>query len=138
MMINDKMPEYCIERSSAILNNYKKSLNGSKILVLGVAYKQDIDDYRESPALVVIDLLKKKGADVVFYDPYISEYKYKGDVVKGEKELSADLLEDMDMVLVAASHTNVDYNLVQQKSKVVFDTRNAMKNVKLRDNIELL
>ena len=71
MMINDKMPEYCVERASKILNKDKKALNGSKILVAGIAYKQDIDDYRESPAIDVINILRKQGAEVEFYDPYI-------------------------------------------------------------------
>ena len=76
MIINDKMPEYCVERCYKILNKQKKAMADSKILVLGVAYKNDIDDYRESPALKLIDLLKKEDAIVDFYDPYISEYKY--------------------------------------------------------------
>ena len=138
MMINDRMPEYCMERSSNILNRYKKSLNGSQILVLGVAYKQDIDDYRESPALVVIDVLKSMGAEVKFYDPYIAEYRYKGESYSGEKILSKELLAGADLVLVTAAHTNVDYDFVQQNSVFIFDTKNAMKSVKNRNNIELL
>ena len=66
MMINDKMPEYCVDRAAKILNKVKKAMNGSKVLVLGVAYKQDIDDYRESPALKVIDVLEREGAEVTF------------------------------------------------------------------------
>ena len=77
MMINDKMPEYTVERAGNILNRHKKPLNGSRVLVLGVAYKQDIDDNRESPALKVIEEFAKKGSNVEFYDPYISEYKYQ-------------------------------------------------------------
>ena len=138
MMINDRMPEYCMERSGDILNRHKKSLNGSKVLVLGVAYKQDIDDYRESPALKVIDKLQSKGANVVFFDPYISEYRYEGKTVKGEAQLSIDLLKSSDLVVVTAAHTNVDYDFVQQNAKAIFDTKNAMKNVKSRNNIELL
>ncbi|HHT22220.1 MAG TPA: nucleotide sugar dehydrogenase [Bacteroidales bacterium] len=138
MMINDRMPEYCMERASNILNRYKKSLNGSKILVLGVAYKQDIDDYRESPALVVIDILKEMGADVVYFDPYISEYKYKGEIYKGETELTKELLKSTDLVMVTAGHTNVDYDFVQENAVFIFDTKNAMKAVKNRENIELL
>ena len=79
MMINDQMPEYCVERAGKILNRYQKSLNGAKILILGVAYKQDIDDYRESPALKVIEVLKREKAKVDFFDPWIAEYKYKGE-----------------------------------------------------------
>lgn len=138
MMINDRMPEYCMERASNILNKHKKSLNGSKILVLGVAYKQDIDDYRESPALVVIEILKSMGAEVVFYDPYISEYKYKGKKHKGEKKLTKELVKSADLVVITAAHTNVDYDFVQQNANFIFDTKNAMKAVKNRRNIELL
>ncbi len=138
MMINDKMPEYTVDRAANILNRYKKALNGSEVLVLGVAYKQDIDDYRESPALEVIRILEEKGANVKFYDPYITEYKYQGQIKKGEKELTENLLKESDLVMVTASHTNVDYEFVQEKSIVVFDTKNAMKAVKNRENIELL
>lgn len=83
MMINDKMPEYCVERAEKILNKFKKSMNGAKVLVLGVAYKQDIDDYRESPALRVIEILKSEHAEVSYFDPWIPEYKYEGKVVRG-------------------------------------------------------
>lgn len=138
MMINDRMPEYCVERASKILNRSKKALNGSNILVLGIAYKQDIDDYRESPALNVIDLLKSEGVNVCFFDPYIPEYLRHGKVFKGEKELSSALLAKMDLVIVTAAHSNVDYDFVQQHAKYVFDTKNAMKNVKNRTNIEIL
>jgi UDP-N-acetyl-D-glucosamine dehydrogenase len=113
-------------------------LNGSNILILGVAYKQDIDDYRESPALVVIDILKEKGANIKYFDPYISEYKYKGEKHLGEKKLTKELLEAADLVMVTAAHTNVDYDFVQQHSKFIFDTKNAMKSVVNRENIELL
>ncbi len=138
MMINDKMPEYCMERAGDLLNRSKKALNGSNILVVGVAYKQDIDDYRESPALVLIDLLKGKGANVSFFDPYIPEYKHKGKLEKGEKNLTPALLEKADLVVVAAAHSQVDYELIQKHAKVIFDTKNAMKGVKNRNNIELL
>ena len=138
MMINDRMPEYCMERASVILNRFKKSLNGSEILVLGVAYKQDIDDFRESPALVVIDILKSMGAEVKFYDSYIPEYKYKGKNYQGETDLTAELLQSADLVMVTAAHTNVDYDFVQQHAAFIFDTKNAMKAVVHRENIELL
>ncbi|MDR1584903.1 MAG: nucleotide sugar dehydrogenase [Prevotellaceae bacterium] len=138
MMINDRMPEYCIDRASDILNRHKKSLNGSKVLILGVAYKQDIDDYRESPALKVIDKLQSKGADVVFYDPYIQEYKYEGKMVKGETALTKELLQSADLVVITTAHTNVDYNFVQQNAVAVFDTKNVTKAVKNKEKIELL
>ncbi|GHV39955.1 UDP-N-acetyl-D-glucosamine dehydrogenase [Clostridia bacterium] len=138
MMINDKMPEYCVERASKVLNRKKKALNGSKVLVLGVAYKQDIDDYRESPALRVIDILKKEFAEVSYYDPYISEYHHKGCVLKSLPELNADALRNSDLVIVTTAHTNVDYDFIQQNASDIFDTKNAMKNVATRHNIEVL
>lgn len=138
MMINDKMPEYCVERASKILNRFKKPMNGSKVLVLGVAYKQDIDDYRESPALRVIEILKEAGAEVTYFDPWVKEYKYKGTKASSINELTADVLKSTDLVMVTAAHTNVDYDFVQKNAPVIFDTKNAMKNVTARENIEVL
>lgn len=138
MMINDRMPEYCVERACKILNVFKQALNGSRILILGVAYKQDIDDYRESPAIKVIEKLMELGAYVTYYDPYIPEYSYRGRFVKGEKELTKDLIQGADLVIVTAAHSGVDYNFVQKYARIIFDTKNAMRNVKNRDNIKLL
>lgn len=138
MMINDRMPEYCVERASKILNRFKKAMNGARILVLGVAYKQDVDDYRESPAIKVINELKKEGADVVFFDPLIPEYSDGGRMVKGEAKLTRELLQGADLVIITTAHTSVDYGFVQQHALVVFDTKNAMKSVGNRDNIVLL
>ncbi|NLZ73405.1 MAG: nucleotide sugar dehydrogenase [Bacteroidales bacterium] len=138
MMINDRMPEYCVERTSRILNRYKKALNGSKILVLGVAYKQDIADYRESPAIRVIEELEKEGAEVVYFDPFVHEYRKHGDVKKGELKLTPELLESADLVMITTAHTNIDYEFVQKHAKIIFDTKNATKKIKSRENIELL
>jgi len=138
MMINDKMPEYCAERASKILNRYKKALNGSKILVLGVAYKQDIDDYRESPAIKVIEQLEKYGSNVKYYDPYVTVYRYNDKKHNGEPKLTPELVEGADLVIVTTAHTNVDYEMVQKHAKVIFDTKNVMKNINNRENIELL
>jgi len=138
MMINDKMPEYCVERAGKILNRFKKSLYGSKVLVLGVAYKQDIDDYRESPALRVIEELEEEGANVEYFDPYIPSYRENGKVKEGIREINPEIIASYDIVVVTAAHTNVDYNMVQQNAKAIFDTKNVMKNIKNRDNIEVL
>jgi len=138
MMVNDSMAEYCAERASKILNRFKKAMNGSRILILGVAYKQDIDDYRESPAIRVIEELEKEGADVVYYDPFVSEYCEREVVKRGELELTAELIASADLVIVTTAHTSVDYNFVQEHAKAIFDTKNAMKQVKARENIELL
>ena len=137
-MINDRMPEYTVLRAGEILNRYGKSIKNAKVLILGVAYKQDIDDYRESPALNVIEEFNKRGANVTFYDPWVGTYKFKGEVHNGEKELTKELLENVDIVVVTTAHTNVDYDFVQQNAKVVFDTKNAMKKVLIRENVELL
>jgi len=139
MMINDRMPEYCVERASKILNKSKKALSASRILVLGVAYKQDIEDYRESPAIRVIEVLEKNAADVIYYDPYISEFRDEHCVIKKcESKLTAELIESVDLVMITTAHTLVDYDFIQQHAKAIFDTKNAMKNVLNRDKIELL
>lgn len=139
MMINDRMPEYCVERASNILNKFKKALSASRILILGVAYKQDIEDYRESPAIQVIEVLEKNAADVIYYDPYILEYcDEHGEIKKGESKLTAELIESADLVMITTAHTKVDYDFVQQHATAIFDTKNAMKNVINREKIELL
>lgn len=138
MMVNDRMPEYTVERAGKILNRYKKSLNGAQILIIGVAYKQDIDDYRESPAIKVIEEFQKYGSQVQFYDPYIKEYTEKGQTMTGLNELTAEKLNSVDLVVITTAHTTVDYDFVQQNARFIFDTKNAMKDVKNRENIELL
>lgn len=138
MMVNDRMPEYCVERAMNILNKYKKALNGSKVLVLGVAYKNDIDDYRESPGIRVIEKLKQAGAKTDFYDPWISEYKDKGEIFKGISNINEKLIAEYDLVIITAAHTDFDYGMIKENAKAIFDTRNAMKEIKIRDNIEVL
>ena len=138
MVINDSQPEYCIERAMHILNRHKKAINGARVLVLGVAYKQDIDDYRESPALAVIDELNKVGACVDYYDPWIPENKRHGNIYKSIKEISPEVIGEYDLVMVTCAHSNVDYDMVQKNAKAIFDTKNVMKNIQNRDNIEVL
>ena len=138
MMINDKMPEYCVERAMRILNGHKKALNGAKVLVLGVAYKQDIDDYRESPAIPVIDILKENGADVEFFDPYISSLKENGIIMEGIPSIDGDIIAQYDLVMITCGHTNVDYDMIQKNAKAIFDTKNVMQGIANRENIEVL
>lgn len=139
MMINDRMPEYCVERASEMLNRRaKKAMNGANVLVLGVAYKQDIDDYRESPAIRVIEELEKVGANVTYFDPWVREYKEHGQCRQSLPELTEEVVAGADLVMITASHTNVDYDFVQKHAKLVFDTKNAAKNVADRSNIEVL
>lgn len=138
MMVNDRMPEYCVDRSARILNGHGKAINGAKILVLGVAYKQDIDDYRESPALRVIEIFKERGGDVSYFDPWVASYNYRGQKGESVAVLSESILEDADLVFVATAHTNIDYAMVQKHAQAIFDSKNAMKEIVPRENIEVL
>ncbi|HIY79104.1 MAG TPA: nucleotide sugar dehydrogenase [Candidatus Olsenella excrementavium] len=139
MMVNDRMPEYCVERAERLLSDRsQKAICGANVLVLGVAYKQDIDDYRESPALRVIECLERRGAKVTYFDPWVSTYRFKGEVRSSIPELTPEALEAADLVMVTCAHTNVDYDMVHAHAEIVFDTKNAMKNVEKRDNIEVL
>ena len=138
MRVNDRMPEYCVERSMAILNRHKKALNGSKVLVLGVAYKNDIDDYRESPAIDVIEKLIESGAETEFYDPYIPTFREHGKEYKGIEKIDADIVAEYDLVVITAAHTVFDYEMIQKNAQAIFDTRNAMKDIEARNNIEVL
>ncbi|BBE30315.1 UDP-N-acetyl-D-glucosamine dehydrogenase [Tepiditoga spiralis] len=127
--INDYMPEYVVERVMDLLNENKKCMNGAKIVMLGIAYKNDIDDMRESPALKVLEHLEKKRADVTVVDPWVAEFKWNGDTVK-TVELTEELLKNADAVVVTTGHTNIDYDFVAKNAKIIFDTKNIMKNVK--------
>ena len=138
MIINDKMPEYCVERCYKVLNKQKKAMSEAKILVLGVAYKNDIDDYRESPALKVIELLKAEDADVDFYDPYIPTYRYKGESYTGIKGIDPEVLQGYDLVVITTAHKSYDLEMIQKNSKAIFDTRNAMKDYFEAENVEIL
>ena len=139
MMINDRMPDYVVERVGDMLNHrFAKALKGSRILVLGVAYKQDIDDYRESPAVRVIEGLRKEGAEIVFYDPHIPRYRYKGNWYEGLADLTAEDLERADAVVITTAHTTVDYAFVQRHSKAVFDTKNVTRNLPDKSKVEIL
>ena len=138
MMINDRMPEYTVERAGKILNRYQKALNGSKVLVLGVAYKQDIDDYRESPALRVIEEFHKTGANTDYYDPFVPKYRYEGQWHTGLTELTADVVKQYDLVVITTAHSNVDYAMVADCGVPVFDCKNVTKGLANRENIEVL
>ena len=138
MIINDSQPAYIVERTMHILNQYKKAINGAKVLILGVAYKQDIDDFRESPAIRVIEELIKVGADITYYDPYVSKFKKGNLSMTSEKELTKDLLSSKDIVIVTTAHTNVNYEIVAENAKLVFDTKNVMKNINKSKNIYVL
>ncbi len=139
MVINDGQPAYCVDRAMHLLNQHKKAINGAKVLMLGVSYKQDIDDYRESPAIRVYKELKAVGAEVEYFDPWVPEFKNMyGEAGKSIPALTPEVIASYDLIMVTCAHTNVDYEMVQRNAKAIFDTKNAMKNVCPRDNIEVL
>ena len=138
MMVNDRMPEYTVERAGKILNRHKKALNGAKVLVLGVAYKQDIDDYRESPAIRVIEEFHKTGAMTDFYDPFIPKYRHEGQWYQGLEALTPETVKAYDLVIITTAHTKVDYQMVAECGVPVFDCKNVTKHIQNRENIEVL
>jgi UDP-N-acetyl-D-glucosamine dehydrogenase len=134
--INTDMPHYVIERTMDALNQHKKSLKGSKVLVLGLAYKKDIDDVRESPSLELIELLRHKGAAVDYNDPYIPQThkQREHDLQMKSKPLSPAMLKKYDAVIIATDHSEYDYKAIVKNAKLVVDTRNATKDVKAGRN----
>ena len=126
--INRNMPGYIVERISKILSKkLKKSLNGAKILLLGVAYKKNIDDLRESPALKVIEKLEEEKAIISYYDPYIQKFINNGKEYKSLNKLTAEELEEKDIIIITTDHSAVDYEMIIKNAKIVFDTRNVIK-----------
>lgn len=125
--INDNMPDFIVQRCMEILNEQGKSLKNSKILVLGVAYKKDIDDYRESPVLPILSKLTKAGAKWIAVDPHVKEFKLNGKLEK-TKNLQEVNIEEADLVLITTNHSSFDYESVAKKAKVIFDTRNSIIN----------
>jgi UDP-N-acetyl-D-glucosamine dehydrogenase len=134
--INSHMPEYVVERIGLLMNDkFARSINKSSILVLGVAYKKDIKDVRESPALDVIQLLENKGAKIVYSDPHVPEIEWNASK-HASKKLTPELVKKMDLTVILTNHTKFDYQWVVDHSKAVFDTRNATKQVtRNRDRI---
>jgi UDP-N-acetyl-D-glucosamine dehydrogenase len=125
--INNGMPDFVIDRCMKILNKQKKSLNGSKILILGVAYKKDIDDYRESPVIPILEQLEEAGAVWKVADPYVNEFKLKNQIID-TVELSQSIIQESDLVLIATDHSNFNYLLIAENAKAIFDTRNVFIN----------
>jgi len=122
--INDEMPYHVVDRVSELLNSVGKPIRGACILLLGVAYKKDIDDIRQSPALKVAHLLQEQGAKLAYHDPLIPSVD-QGDLHFASIELSDDALAQQDLVLITTNHSAVDYDRVVKEARLVFDTRNA-------------
>jgi UDP-N-acetyl-D-glucosamine dehydrogenase len=129
--INTGMPRYVVTKTMEALNEHKKSLKGSRVLVLGLAYKKDIDDLRESPSIELIELLREKGAKVDYNDPYISKThrQRKHDLKMTSKKLSPKMLAGYDVVLISTDHSDYDYKWIAKNARLVVDTRNAMGGI---------
>jgi UDP-N-acetyl-D-glucosamine dehydrogenase len=131
--VNTAMPHYVVDRTQGALNDDRKSMKGAKILVMGVAYKKNIDDSRESPSAEIIELLRDRGAEVSYHDPFIPTYpsmrKYRIDLKS--VPLTPDTLRAMDCVLILTDHDAVDYGMLGEHATLVVDTRNAMATVPL-------
>jgi UDP-N-acetyl-D-glucosamine dehydrogenase len=134
--INSHMPEYVVQRIGNVMNDrMAKALNKADILVLGVAYKADIKDLRESPALDVVKLLEDQGARVTYNDPFVPEFSWDGRTYKSRK-ITAKMLQKSDLVAIITNHSTYNYQMIVDNAQLVFDTRNATKKVvKNRDKI---
>ena len=124
--INDAMPAHVVERAMELLNEQGKPLRGSKVLLLGLAYKRDVDDLRESPALKIARLLLQRGAVLAYHDPYIPEVQLDGKTYRS-LELSPESVRPQDLVIITTDHSNVDYALVVEHAGLIYDTRNALR-----------
>jgi UDP-N-acetyl-D-glucosamine dehydrogenase len=127
--VNGAMPEYVVQRISDALNSVKKPVNGSRIHLLGMAYKRDVSDMRESPALDVLELLSRRGAAMTYSDPYVAELVHDGRVMKSIDPAAA-LAQKPDCTVICTDHTVFDYDALVDSGALVVDTRNALKDRK--------
>jgi UDP-N-acetyl-D-glucosamine dehydrogenase len=134
--INGQMPHFVVDKIQHALNDHRKPLNGSRIHILGVAYKRDIDDVRESPALDIIHLLMRRGAEVTYSDPYVPCLRIE-DKELFSKDMDGILLEEADCVVVVTDHSSVDYAAVVDRSRLIVDTRNALKRFSAKNIVRL-
>jgi UDP-N-acetyl-D-glucosamine dehydrogenase len=134
--INEHMPYYVVSRISDAINSKGKSLHGAKVLVLGVAYKKDVDDVRESPSLKLIKLLLEKGAKVSYNDPYVKKVQILNDTLTS-MELTDKQLASADCVVIATDHSCYDYRIIAQKADLVFDTRGATRRLRNKNIVRL-
>jgi len=132
--INTAMPEYVIQNVSNGLNYHKKSINGSSVLLIGMAYKKNIEDLRESPSIDIYNLLVEKGAKVNYHDPYCPIVKVDGNSELKSKKLTEKLLQNSDVVVITTDHSNIDYQFIVDNAKLVVDTRNVTKKLKHTKN----
>jgi len=127
--INSGMPEHVVDKVTELLNQERLAVNGARVLLLGVAYKPDVADLRESPALDIMQLLLDKGADLRFHDPHVPEVGLDGRSLKGV-ELTDEELAAADLVVIVTDHSAVDFDRVVDRAQRIFDTRNATRGVR--------
>ena len=124
--INSEMPRYWVAKVQDALNDISKPVKGSRILVLGVAYKKDIDDVRESPALDIIELLRNKGADIRYHDPYVPTISHNAFRMSSEPDLEK-AVEEADCVVIVTDHSCYDWDDIARRASLIIDTRNAIQ-----------
>lgn len=127
--INQSMPRFVVDKAAKILNRHKKPLNGSKVFLLGAAYKKDIDDLRESPVLKIIEILKEELAEISYNDPFIPEFEHAG-LELTSTPITAETLAEADLVIITTDHSAYDYQLIAQHARLILDTRNGCKGIK--------
>lgn len=126
--INGNMPRYLVSRISDTLNKCRKCLNGARILLLGMAYKKDVNDIRESPALELYYLLESSGAQVDFHDDLVGRFVHKNEAVIESTPISAEILRTYDLAVLTTNHSYFDYEMIARNTRVIFDSRNGFKN----------
>jgi len=135
--INSAMPEHVVELIRYSLNDLAITIKNSNILLIGMAYKKDIDDVRESPSLDIMALLEEQGAMVDYYDPYISEIKWNSEIKKGYLNLSEINLESYSAIVILTDHTNINYDKIKNSTTLIIDTRNVYENSKSKNIVRL-
>lgn len=125
--INDNMPEYVVNKAAEILNGAGRCPKGSKVLIMGMAYKRDVDDIRESPAVKITRLLSKMGAKVLYHDPYIPQVIIDGEQYRSVK-LAPEVVRESDLVLITTDHSGVDYGMIVENARSIYDTKNALRD----------
>ncbi|WP_292592101.1 nucleotide sugar dehydrogenase [Mesotoga sp. UBA5825] len=137
--INDSMPEYVVTRVMKALNEQGKCMNGAKVVMLGIAYKEEIEDMRESPALKVLENLERYHARVTVVDPYVPEFIWEGEKMK-TAPLTEDLIKQVDAVIITTAHKkNIDYKMIVENAKYIFDAKYVLKKMGIQSgNVEVI
>ena len=135
--INTDMPNHVVELIGSGLNRFKKSINGSRLLLLGMAYKKNIDDVRESPALDVMRLLENQGAEIDYFDPFVPKIQWNGDTRHGLEQISDSIVNTYDAVVILTAHTQLDYKSISKAARLIIDTRNTISHDQTDNLIKL-